>query len=248
MTKRLGFRPYKFHHSIALKEDDSYKRMSFCEWFVSSKLEQPSLEDDILFTDEAVFHLHRGTNHHNQNYWVKDNPHMCLETHHAFNPKIMVWCGIHNKTVVGPYFFDSRVDSNTYLQMLEQFVDQYLHFLPPEVRSRMYFQHDGATPHFAKITRDWLNTKFPGRWIGRGGPVEWPPRSPDLTPMDFFFWNCVKSKVYDPQPRSVEVLKQHIMMGFKNIPVQCGDTVVKGLVRRVHECLANNGAQFEHLL
>ncbi|KAJ4449769.1 hypothetical protein ANN_01173 [Periplaneta americana] len=24
------------------------------------------------------------------------------------------------------------------------------------------------------------------RWIGRGGPVQWPPRSPDLTPMLFF--------------------------------------------------------------
>ncbi|GBM88486.1 hypothetical protein AVEN_269361-1 [Araneus ventricosus] len=26
----------------------------------------------------------------------------------------------------------------------------------------------------------------PDRWIGRGGPVLWPPRSPDLTPLDFF--------------------------------------------------------------
>jgi hypothetical protein len=31
-----------------------------------------------------------------------------------------------------------------------------------------------------------LNEKFPNVWIGRGGPIHWPPRSPDLTPMDFF--------------------------------------------------------------
>ena len=27
---------------------------------------------------------------------------------------------------------------------------------------------------------------FSGRWFGRGGPTAWPPRSPDLTPLDFF--------------------------------------------------------------
>jgi hypothetical protein len=33
-----------------------------------------------------------------------------------------------------------------------------------------------------------LDVKFPGRWIGRGGPIAWPPRSPDLTPLDIFFF------------------------------------------------------------
>jgi len=31
-----------------------------------------------------------------------------------------------------------------------------------------------------------LDETFPGRWVGRGGPTAWPPRSPDLTPLDFF--------------------------------------------------------------
>ncbi len=33
-----------------------------------------------------------------------------------------------------------------------------------------------------------LNKKFPNKWIGRGGPFSWPPRSPDLTPLNFFLW------------------------------------------------------------
>ncbi|KAJ8875369.1 hypothetical protein PR048_023264 [Dryococelus australis] len=36
----------------------------------------------------------------------------------------------------------------------------------------------------------------PRRWIGRGGPVAWPTRSPDLPPLDFLFRNCLKSRVY----------------------------------------------------
>ena len=31
----------------------------------------------------------------------------------------------------------------------------------------------------------YLNECFPNRWLGRGGPVAWPPRSPDLTPLDY---------------------------------------------------------------
>ncbi|KAJ8909342.1 hypothetical protein NQ315_005970 [Exocentrus adspersus] len=44
--------------------------------------------------------------------------------------------------------------------------------------------------------RQHLTENFPGQWIGRQGPTAWPPRSPDLTPMDYFLWGTVKSDVY----------------------------------------------------
>jgi hypothetical protein len=49
-----------------------------------------------------------------------------------------------------------------------------------------HFMQDGAPPHFANAVRTWLHDHFPGQWIGRRGVHEWPPRSPDLTPFDFF--------------------------------------------------------------
>ena len=36
-----------------------------------------------------------------------------------------------------------------------------------------------------------------GRWIGRAGPISWPERSPDMTPLDFYFWGHLKSVVYE---------------------------------------------------
>jgi len=45
---------------------------------------------------------------------------------------------------------------------------------------------DGAPGHWAKDVRDLMDINFPDKWIGRGGPIPWPPRSPDLTPPDFF--------------------------------------------------------------
>jgi len=34
---------------------------------------------------------------------------------------------------------------------------------------------------------------FPNSWIGRDGPTPWPPRSPDITPFDFFLCGYVNS-------------------------------------------------------
>ncbi|GFS66172.1 putative DD41D transposase [Trichonephila inaurata madagascariensis] len=51
----------------------------------------------------------------------------------------------------------------------------------------MWFQQDDATSHTAHVTIDLLKNKFDERVISRNGPVDWPPRSCDLMPLDFFF-------------------------------------------------------------
>jgi len=42
--------------------------------------------------------------------------------------------------------------------------------------------------HYTRHVREYLKECFPNRWLGRGGPVAWPPRSPDLTPLDYYLW------------------------------------------------------------
>jgi hypothetical protein len=61
---------------------------------------------------------------------------------------------------------------------------------------RIWYQQDGAPPHYAVIVRRYLDEVFPNRWVGRRGQTEWPTRSPDLTPLDFYLWGYLKSKVY----------------------------------------------------
>ena len=61
----------------------------------------------------------------------------------------------------------------------------------------MWFQHDGAPAQFSRAVREHLDQTCGERWIGRGGPTPWPPRSPDLTPLDFFLWVRMKNLVYE---------------------------------------------------
>ncbi|CAH0547571.1 unnamed protein product [Brassicogethes aeneus] len=57
---------------------------------------------------------------------------------------------------------------------------------PDPASDTIWFQQDGAPPHYARPISTFLDTCFPERWIGRRGPIEWPARSPDQTPLDYF--------------------------------------------------------------
>ncbi len=56
------------------------------------------------------------------------------------------------------------------------------------MENRLILQQDGAPPHYAAVVRQYLDQMFSGQSIRRRGAIEWPPGSPDLSPLDFFFW------------------------------------------------------------
>jgi hypothetical protein len=64
----------------------------------------------------------------------------------------------------------------------------FLADVPLIICRELHFMHDGAPAHISLAARRYLNRKFPGRWIGRGGSIAWPPRSSDLYLLNFFVW------------------------------------------------------------
>ena len=54
--------------------------------------------------------------------------------------------------------------------------------------------------------------------IGRGGKIARPPRSPDITPLDFSLWGYVKDKVFAPSlPASLGEVRTRITEAFATI-------------------------------
>jgi len=82
----------------------------------------------------------------------------------------------------------------------------------PNNFEKIWFQHDGAPAHFVGPRRI-LNETFPLWWIGRRNRNErgedWPPRSPDLTSLDYYLWGYLKSKIYT-NPENIHELIQRI--------------------------------------
>ena len=60
----------------------------------------------------------------------------------------------------------------------------------------IWFHQDWATYHTTNVTIDLLRTVFENRITSRNSDVNWPPRSCDLTPLDYFLWGAVKDKFY----------------------------------------------------
>ncbi|KYN09717.1 hypothetical protein ALC57_18238 [Trachymyrmex cornetzi] len=90
-----------------------------------------------------------------------------------------------------------------------------------------------------------LNRKFGNRWIGRTGNHKWPPRSPDLTPLDFSLWGKLKADVYHNAPTTKEDMRERIQRACAAIDQ---DTSMCNTVdKRFRQCLAVDGHHFEPL-
>ena len=76
---------------------------------------------------------------------------------------------------------------------------------------RLWWVQDGAPAHRRIIVRDRLQELFNHRVIALNRDPEWPPRSPDLTPCDFFLWGYLKSKVFKTPPRDIADLRGRIV-------------------------------------
>ena len=61
--------------------------------------------------------------------------------------------------------------------------------------------------HFNRMARQFLNQHFANKWIGRGGPIAWPARSPDLNPLDFHLSGHLKCLLYTQ--RRLKMLKYY---------------------------------------
>ena len=119
-----------------------------------------------------------------------------METNFQRRFPISVWCGMIDDMLIGTVILDDRVTGKNYLDFRENGLPKELEDVPLATRIAMYFQHDGAPSHYSRHAMQHLNDTFPYRWIGRGSTINWPPRSPDLTPLDFCLWGWMKGEVY----------------------------------------------------
>jgi hypothetical protein len=85
--------------------------------------------------------------------------------------------------MLGQFFLEMTATDTAYVTMPDDSIMPCINILSSDEDS--YCRHDGAPTHYHIGMRNYLNVLFPGRWIGQRESVEYPPRSPELTPLDF---------------------------------------------------------------
>ncbi|GFV35974.1 putative DD41D transposase [Trichonephila clavipes] len=186
---------------LAIHQNDHQARHRFVEWAQNEIAVVPDFHKRILFSDEAHFWLNGYVNKQNCRIWSEANPQVYVET--PLHPeKLTVWCALWAGGIIGPYFFKNDEGHNV-------------------------TGNDGATCHTAHATIDLLKDTFGDRLISRFGPVNWPPRSCDLTPLDYFLWGYVKSLVYADKPQTLDHLEDNIRRVIADIRPQMLEKVIE---------------------
>jgi hypothetical protein len=190
----------------ALKVNDTPRREAFAQEMLLRQDNDDGYRRKILFSDETIFHVSGKESRHNVTTWGSENQHHATE-HIRGSPEVHVWCGLMLNRIIEPFFFaESAVTKEMYLAMLQQFVVPQVEDLQPTV----LLQQDGASTHWGRIVRDYLDATLPNRWLGTDGPLAWPPQSSDITTLDFFLCGYAKDKVYATKVTGVEDLMTRI--------------------------------------
>lgn len=247
ILKKHKFHPFHVQLHQELEGADFQNRMNFCLWIQQQLNLDDNFAENILFSDESTFHRNGFVNTHNFHYYSDENPHYLRVNHNQHRWSVNVWAGIIGTFVIGPFFFDGPLNGMQYNDFLENHLFELLEDIPLARIRDMYFQQDGAPPHHARITTQWLNRTFPNKWIGRAGPIHWPARSPDITPLDFFLWGHVKNIVYQEPPTTADDMKIRIRQALRTITPEMLIRVTASFKKRIQACLNHHGQHFEHL-
>ncbi|GFX25857.1 uncharacterized protein TNCV_2640011 [Trichonephila clavipes] len=127
-----------------------------------------------------------------------------------------------------PFIFESTLEFTIRAPGNQEFLSSF-----PVTDKRAVVQQDGATCHTARATIDLLKDTLGDRLISRFGPVNWPPRSCDLTPLDYFLWGYVKSLVYADKPQTLDHLEDNIRRVIADIRPQMLEKVIENWTSRL---------------
>jgi len=128
-----------------------------------------------------------------------------------------------------------------YMEIFNIFVNQ----LDDKELSIGHFQQDGATSHTSHSSMAEIQSFFGYRIISK---KLWPPRSPDLTPPDYFLSGYLKGRVYQNKPRTKDALKANIIEEIQAVTADVLARTFQNTARRFQSCLDANGGHFQHML
>ena len=118
----------------------------------------------------------------------------------------------------------------------------------PGYNQRTWLQQDGATSHMSNTSLPRVREISPGNLISSRDDINWPPHSPDLTPMDFFLWGYLISKVYANKSTSLSHLRENIRHEMAAITESTCRAVIRNFTVRLNECREREGLHLDDII
>ncbi|GFT23524.1 uncharacterized protein NPIL_381531 [Nephila pilipes] len=157
----------------------------------------------MLWSDRAHFYVRGGINTHNCRIWADTNSHVGLQII-LHSPKVTVWCEFIGSFTVGPYFYEKA----------NPIVLVTFSVISDRCRGR-----DVLSQHFIDV-----------RVIIRAFSLNWPQRSPNLNPCEFWLWGYLKSVMYQGHVSDIHTIIDQITSYARHINADMLRDTVENIV------------------
>lgn len=120
--KRYSYKPYKpqTHQALLARNNDFERRMNFCQDMMERINNDPTLLNNIVFSDECKFQISNGPNRQQNRYRSREKPTMTFDVNQQYQASINVWAGMIGTHIIGPFFIEGNINTDRYLQLLQE--------------------------------------------------------------------------------------------------------------------------------
>ncbi|XP_048513165.1 uncharacterized protein LOC125501418 [Athalia rosae] len=218
-----------------LQPMDHKKRLTFCNAMLDRIKVDRNLIHRICFTGECKLIMNRQY----IEVLTENNPEPQCKCQLNF------WLGVLDDRLIGPIFYDNDLDDNHYLQLLKTQIVPALRAIERNGPA-IWYQQDTRLALSTVPVRHYLDKEFPDRWMGKYGPIKWPMRSPDLSPLDYALWPNLKNMLHDgKQFADASALQLRVEEIFRGMDSQCLRNITSTFPDHLYDCRASRGRLLE---
>lgn len=252
-AKELKLRYYRRPKVQSLNIVQAKARLTFCTDLHKSIVQSLIDLNNICFTDECYINLNNISNRQNSGIWFIRGENYFeqeqLDERGTHPSAIMIFTALHPKIGIAySEVCEGSINAAKYKEIIEKVAKSLQEKLGPDF-ANCWYQQDGAPAHTAKANIDLLKEKFQGRVISSKAPFspyQWPPHSPDLNPLDFWFWTALKAIIKRQRPKTRDELELAYHLAITSFEPSDVKKATADLHWRLMACKEQKGWHFEH--
>lgn len=234
----LSLKPYKRIKVPALTHDHITQRKKFATWIRNNFNHEKCRK--IMFSDEKVFDGDGQLNPKNDIIYAASreeaNVNGGMKPKHKYPYKVMVWCGITYNGVTDVVVLPKGESFNS-----KFYIKKVIPIAKRDgiklIGDDFIYQQDGASCHTSNSSMNALKNLMPSIIL----PNYWPANSPDLNPLDYFFWNEVAQRLTKKNFKNRQQLIGKIKDTVKEIPLKYIQDAIDEFRSRVYAVEKNDG-------
>jgi inhibitor of nuclear factor kappa-B kinase subunit alpha len=195
-----------------------------------------------IFSDKKIFTVDQVYNRRNDRYIAGSTAEVegVYRTKHPAQVMVLGVLASDGKKMP-PYFFKvgEKVTSEVYYKVLRYVVLPWLKANYPN--GDYVWTQDGAPCHTSQKIQKFCETNMANFW----SKDFWPPSSPDLNPLDYFWWGAIETHTNATPHPNIESLKATITKVWTNYPEEAVRRACEIFRRRVEAVIEAEGGHIE---